>query len=66
MRNLNYLLKLMDKKFPLCTKQYKVKYLGMYLDECLSWEIHIYQLSVKLSCANGILAKLRHYIPKST
>ena len=40
-----------------------VKYLGMYLDEFLSWEYHINQLSIKLSRANGILSKLRHYVP---
>ena len=40
-----------------------VKYLGMYLDEFLSWEYNVNQLSIKLSRANGILSKLRHYVP---
>ena len=37
-----------------------VKYLGMFLDNHLSWDYHINQLGKKLSQANGILAKLRH------
>ena len=41
-----------------------VKYLGIYLDNHLSWEYHINQLSNKLSQANGILAKLRHNTPQ--
>ena len=44
----------------------KVKYLGMYLDEHLSWEFHINQLSTQLSRGNGILSKLRHYVPRNT
>ena len=38
-----------------------IKYLGMYIDKYLSWNIHIQQL--KLSRANGILSKLRHNAP---
>ena len=41
-----------------------VKYLGMYPDKHLSWDIHINQLSKKLSRANGILSKLRHNAPR--
>ena len=40
-----------------------VKYLGLYIDKNLSWNYHIKQLSLKLSRANGILSKLRHYAP---
>ena len=43
-----------------------VKYLGMYLDKYLSWNHHVFQLSNKLSRANGILSKLRHYAPFKT
>ena len=31
-----------------------VKYLGMYIDKYLSWNVHVLQLSKKLSKANGI------------
>ena len=40
-----------------------VKYLGMYLDKHLSWDMHINQFSVKLNRVNGILSKLRHNAP---
>ena len=43
-----------------------VKYLGIYLDNHLSWEYHINQLSKKLSQSNGILAKLCHNAPQKT
>ena len=43
-----------------------VKYLGLYIDKNLSWNYHIKQLSLKLSRANGIISKLRHYAPTET
>ena len=42
-----------------------VKYLGVLIDENLSWDQHVKDLSNKLSRANGIISKLRHYAPKS-
>ena len=43
-----------------------VKYLGLYLDQNLSFDYHINQLSKKLSRTNGILSKLRHFTTKET
>ena len=40
-----------------------VKYLGVFLDDRLSWKIHIDKLSKKLSRACGMVYKLRHYVP---
>ena len=40
-----------------------VKYLGMFLDQFLNWNVHIDELSKKLSRANGILSKLRYNAP---
>ena len=40
-----------------------IKYLGMYIDKYLTWNVHIRELSKKLSRANGILSKLRHNAP---
>ena len=37
----------------------------MTLDENLNWNQHIKELSAKLRRANGVLCKLRHYIPYS-
>ena len=33
----------------------------MFIDKYLSWNYHILQLNKKLSRANGILSRLRHY-----
>ena len=43
-----------------------VKYLGLYLDQNLSFDYHINQLSKKLGRSNGILSKLRHFTSKDT
>ena len=43
-----------------------VKYLGVILDNKLTWQPHIEQISAKLSRACGIIFKLRHYVPLST
>ena len=42
-----------------------VKYLGIFVDEHLSWNCHAKELSNKLSRANGIISKLWHCAPKS-
>ena len=42
------------------------KYLGVHLDKYLSWDLQTNQLSKKLSRANGILSKLRHFALKKT
>ena len=42
-----------------------VNYLGLSIDDCLSWNDHICNLSKKLSRANGILSKLRYNAPKT-
>ena len=43
-----------------------VRYLGLRLDQHLSWTTHVDFLATKLRVANGILAKLRYYIPLNT
>ena len=42
-----------------------VRYLGLQLDEHLAWNFHFDALVKKLCRANGILSKLRHFIPMS-
>ena len=41
-------------------------YLGILIDHTLSWVNHINELNIRLSKANGILSKLRHFVPLST
>ena len=43
-----------------------VKYLGVYIDQHLSFKHHINELSTKLGRANGVLSKIRHFVPSNT
>ena len=40
----------------------KSKYLGIYLDEHLTWNFQLNQLKTKLSRSCGLLAKLRYHV----
>ena len=42
-----------------------IKYLGIYLDSTLSGHSHCEILTKKLKRANGMLSKIRHYVPTS-
>ena len=42
----------------------QVKYLGLILDQHLTWDSHLKTLSLKLNRAAGMLAKIRHYVPR--
>ena len=44
----------------------KVKYLGVILDEMVSWSDQIVNLSSKLARSAGIFSKLRYYLDNST
>ena len=39
-----------------------VKYLGIYIDCHLNWKAHQTEISSKLSRANGMLCKIRHFV----
>ncbi len=39
-----------------------VKYLGIYIDCHLNWKAHLTEISSRLSRANGMLCKIRHYV----
>ena len=41
----------------------KIKYHGIYIDETLMGTKHCAEVALKLSRANGILAKTRHFVP---
>ena len=43
-----------------------VKYLGISIDENLTWKRQISDIAIKLNKANGILSKLRHFIDRKT
>ena len=42
-----------------------IKYLGVFIDENLSWKNHIDSVITKISKTIGIIAKLRHFVPSS-
>ena len=44
----------------------KIKYLGLIVDNKLSWKFHIIELSKKLSRAIGMLYKIRKFCTPST
>ena len=43
-----------------------VKYLGILIDEVLSWNKQTESICMKLARANGILSKLRYFEPKDS
>ena len=42
------------------------KYLGILIDNKLNWGPHISAVNLKLSRGLGLLAKIRHFVPKNT
>ena len=42
-----------------------IKYLGVQMDSDLKWHTQVNDVAVKLRKANGVLSKLRHYVPES-
>ena len=40
------------------------KFLGLKIDNCLSWNDHINYIANKMSKINGILSKTKHFLPK--
>ena len=63
-KNINHNVRLkLNGKFLSLSKS--VKYLGIHLDDHLSWKLHHKALSLKLRKANGLISKLRHFAPKS-
>lgn len=60
-KHLNF--RLSGQKLQLTTS---VKYLGIIMDEHLTWEKHMLSLIPKLSRANGILARIRHCTSMNT
>ena len=43
-----------------------VKYLGVLIDSGLTWKDHIDHVASNISKSIGIIAKLRHFVPRST
>ena len=43
-----------------------IKYLGLLIDENLSWKTHIHSVANKISETIGLIARLRHIVPTCT
>ena len=43
-----------------------MKYLGVKIDEYLTWKAHIDGISAKLNKANATLSKIRHFVDQKT
>ena len=70
-KRLNYLLQVNisdNEENKNITLEHKncIKYLGLLIDENLSWKNHIYTLTTKISKTVGLIAKLRHIVPNRT
>ena len=61
-------LKILDNNSELASLERKtyVKYLGVLIDGNLSWKHHINYISTKISKGIGIIARLRHLVPRTT
>ena len=44
----------------------ELTFLGIVMDECLTWNHHIMKISKKLIRASGIIAKVRHFVNRNT
>ena len=42
------------------------KFLGVHIDELLSWKVHITQISKKMAKNTGIISRIRHLLPRHT
>ena len=61
--NYDMKIKIDGKKLTPCSS---VKYLGIYIDQHLNWNVHLAELKPKLSRAVGMLSKLRYFVNKET
>ena len=43
-----------------------MKYLGIFIDQNLTWKYHIDHVALKISRYVGLLSKLRHHVPTHT
>ena len=64
-KKINYNFKIMIDGKKLIPSKF-VKYLGILIDCNLNWSYHIDVLATKLSRANGMLSKIRHYVSGDT
>ena len=66
---LNYEIKVIDNSTNIASglecKEY-IKYLGVLIDNHLSWKYHVDYIAVKISEIVGVISCLRHFVPFCT
>ena len=62
--------KISNLKLSLCINNTKIEqvkefnFLGIMLDECMTWNSHIQKISSKISSVNGTLSRLKKFLPR--
>ena len=64
-RNLSYKANVIINEQPINQVNY-TKFLGLYIDEELTWKYHINHVTMKVAKMTGIMAKARHFLPLKT
>ena len=57
---------MITKKYVSLERKESVKYLGIFIDQNLTWRHHIDHVAVKISRYVGLLPKLLHHVPAHT
>ena len=64
-RKLSYKANVIINEQPINQVNY-TKFLGLYIDEELTWKYHIDHVTMKVAKMTGIMAKARHFLPLKT
>ena len=64
-RKLSYKANVIINDQPINQVNY-TKFLGLYIDEELTWKYHINHVTMKVAKMTGIIAKARHFLPLKT
>ena len=59
-------MKKVDVQVSACEQKSQIKYLGVFIDDCLKWEAQLQYINNKITKNIGILYKLRYYVSMKT
>ena len=65
-RKLSYKANVIINEQPAINQVDYTKFLGLYIDEELTWKYHINHVTMKVAKMTGIIAKARHFLPLKT
>ena len=55
-------MKKVDVQVSACEQKSQIKYLGVFIDDCLKWDAQLQYINNKITKNIGILYKLRYYV----